>query len=417
MKATAARSGRPAAAALLALMLAAALLQGCGSIPWIGRAKDPTPPTELSKTAPQEASLRVLWETRVGKGDDGRRLSLRAAADSGRVYTADARGRIAALAAGDGRVLWERKTGLAFSGGPRVTGDDLVIGTSDGVLLLLSSRDGSQRWRAQLSSEVLSIPLILDELVIVHTSDDNIHALERSDGSKRWSHGYEAPTLTLRGSSSPVAGPNGILVGVSGGRLVYLDTEAGVPIWEVIVSPPSGRSELERIADIDADPLVVDDTVYTVSYNGDLAAIEIATGTVLWRRELSAYAGLTADGGSLFVTDAEDNVWAADPTDGAGRWKQDALLHRRLTAPVAIDGMLAVGDLEGYVHLISQRDGRLLGRERITKDPITAVARVSGNTLYLRFGDGTVAAARAARAGRPSADAAAEPLPAAGGDG
>ncbi|NBC96219.1 MAG: outer membrane protein assembly factor BamB, partial [Deinococcus-Thermus bacterium] len=409
MTGIAASSRRPAATALLAPLLAAALLQGCAVIPWFGRAKDPTPPAELSKTAPQEASLRVLWKARVGKGDDGRQLSLRVAADNGRVYTADARGRIAALAAGDGRVLWERKTDLAFSGGPGVAGDDLVIGTSDGALLLLSSRDGSQRWRAQLSSEVLSIPLILDELVIVHTSDDHIHALERSDGSKRWSHGYDAPTLTLRGSSSPAPGPNGILVGVSGGRLVYLDTEAGVPIWEVIVSPPSGRSELERIADIDADPLVVDDTVYTISYNGDLAAIEIATGTVLWRRELSGYAGLTADGGSLFITDADDNVWAADPADGAGRWKQDALLHRRLTAPVTIDGMLALGDLEGYVHLIAQRDGRLLGRERITKDPLTAAPTVSGNTLYLRFGDGTVAAARAARAGRAAAEAAAEP--------
>ncbi|NBC47254.1 MAG: outer membrane protein assembly factor BamB [Gammaproteobacteria bacterium] len=404
---------RPAWPIALALC-AALLLQGCGSLGWIGlgRAKDPSPPAELAKASPQEVSVRALWGTRIGKGNDGRALNLRPAVTSNRVYAADASGRIAALDRTDGRRLWERKTDIPFSGGPDVRDDQLVVGSSDGEVLLLSARDGSQRWRAQLDSEVLSVPRFIGDLVVVHTIDDTVYGLEISDGSERWRYGYQAPILTLRGSSSPAAGPDGIIVGVSNGRLVYLDPEQGAPIWEVIVSAPSGRSELERIADIDTDPVIVGNQVYVASYNGDLAAIDIASGTVLWRRELSAHAGLAADEAGLYITDSHDNLWAASPTDGAGRWKQDALLNRNLTAPALVGDALVVGDLEGYVHWISRRDGRLIGRERVTKAAAASTPVVSGNTVYLQFDNGTLAALRGTRGARTTpADEVSDPQP------
>jgi len=404
-------------ARVLALALCGTfLLQGCGSLGWVGlgRNKDPSPPAELSKAEPQAALIRTLWSTRIGKGNEGRALNLRPAIAANRVYAADASGRIAALDRSTGRTLWERKTRTAFSGGPDVHDDRLVIGSSDGEVLMLSTRDGGQRWRAQLDSEILSVPRIIDDLVVVHTIDDTVYGLEINDGSERWRFGYQAPILTLRGSSTPAAGPDGIIVGVSNGRLVYLEPERGAPIWEVTVSAPSGRSELERIADVDTDPVIVGDQVFVASYNGDLAAVDIASGTVLWRRELSAHAGLAADETGIYVTDSDDNLWAASPTDGAGRWKQDALQNRHLTAPAIVGDALVVGDLEGYVHWLSMRDGRLLARERVTKAAAASAPVVAGNTVYLRFENGIVAAVigtPSARAGRGPAVGAPEPLP------
>ena len=196
--------------------------------------------------------------------------------------------------------------------------------------------------------------------------------------------------------------------GLAGGKLVKLDPADGTPIWEVTITPPSGRSELARITDIDADPVLVGNLVFVGTYNGDLAAVDQQGGSVLWRRQLSSHAGIAADESRLFVTDSEDQVWGADPVGGAGRWKQERLRYRQLTAPALIGNLIAVGDLDGWLHLISQSDGRLVGRTRITKKPITARPLVIDGRIYVYATDGTLAVLTTgvapARGDRGSAD-------------
>lgn len=386
------RPNRSRSAALAASLLALSLA-GCSKIPWFGGDKDPTPPTKLTDLVPQ-VSLTELWSDRVTKGTLKRRLFLVPAVSAGRVYVADAKGRAVAVAADSGRIQWERDTGLAFSGGPDLEGDRLVLGTSGGELVALSASNGRELWRTQLGSEVLSVPRHTGEgKVIVHTLDDTVYALDAANGAELWRVSYPAPVLTLRGSSSPAITPSGIVVGLSGGKLVKLDATDGTPIWEVTITSPSGRSELARIADIDADPIVVGTIVFVGTYNGDLAAVDLETGTVLWRRELSAYAGLAANESELYITDSDDLVWAADPVSGAGRWQQDGLRYRRLTAPALTGNLIAVGDIGGYLHLLSQSDGRLVGRARIArKTPIMVRPVVSGGRIFVYASDGTLAA-------------------------
>ena len=379
--------------AFLGSILVAMLLAGCGSIPWFGKEKDPTPPAELPALV-QETAVTTLWSIRPTRGTEGRRLYLVPALAGDRLYVADAKGRVAAVAADSGRVLWERETGLGFSGGPDVAGERLVLGTSQGELVALSTQDGRELWRTQLGSEVLSVPrLSSDGRVIVHTLDDTLYGLEAATGKELWRVAYPPPVLTLRGSSTPTLTQDGIVVGLSGGKLVKIDPSEGIPLWEVVVTRPSGRSELARIADIDADPILIDDTLYVGTYNGDLAAVDLNSGEVLWRRELSAHAGLAADASGLYVTDSEDQVWAATTTDGAGRWKQEQLRYRRLTAPALIGDRILVGDLEGYLHVLAKSDGRLIGRARIAnKAAITARPLVAGGRVYVHAADGTLAA-------------------------
>ncbi len=377
----------------LGLLLLASLLSGCGMFSWLGGEKDPTPPTELTEIV-QTTSLSTVWSTRVTRGTGGKRLFLVPALAGDRLYVADARGRLAAVAADSGRLLWERDTELSFSGGPDVRGDRLVIGTTRGELVAFSTTDGAEQWRAQLGSEILSIPRLTETgQVIVHSLDDSIYAFAAETGTQQWRVNYPVPVLTLRGSSSPVVTPSGILVGLSGGKLVSLDPADGTPLWEVTITRPSGRSELARIADIDADPVVIGSIAFVGSYNGDLAAVDITTGTVLWRRDLSAHAGLAADASNLFITDSQDQVWGADPSDGAGRWRQEGLRYRLLTAPALAPGLILVGDLDGYVHALAQADGRLVGRTRISgKGSITARPLVAGGRIYVYADDGTLAA-------------------------
>ena len=404
------RSRLSAATAWAAAMLAL-ILGGCSSVPsWvplIGGDKDPTPPTEL-KPLTTEVTVTPLWSARLTKGSEGRRLLLVPAVRGDRLYVADSRGLVVAATADSGRVLWERETKLPLSAGPELAGDRLILGTSNGLVIALSATDGKELWRAQVSGEVLSVPRRTDDgKIIVHTLDDTILGLDETKGTELWRVNYPAPVLTLRGSSTPAITPGGVIVGLAGGKLVKLDTADGTPLWEVIVTQPGGRSELARITDIDVEPVVIGKIVYVGTYHGDLAAVDLDGGSVLWRRELSSHAGLAATESDLFITDSEDLVWGADPVGGAGRWKQEQLRHRQLTAPNLTGKQIAVADVEGWLHLLSQTDGRLVGRARITKAPIISRPVIVGGRLYVYAADGTLSALTTgsapatARQGRP----------------
>ncbi|AGA90654.1 outer membrane assembly lipoprotein YfgL [Thioflavicoccus mobilis 8321] len=375
----------------LTLCLGAVALSGCSALPWLGGDKDPNPPTPLVKFSPQ-VDLRVLWRRDVGHGTDKRRLYLVPAISGGHVIAADARGLVTAVGADDGRQVWRTDLGVPLSGGPASDGSRVIVGSTNGDLIALSAVDGSQLWRSRADSEILSVPRLIGDLVVVHTLDDNVYGFDATNGEVRWRYRGQTPVLILRGSSSPAIVPSGAIVGLTGGRLVELDLNEGVPLWTTRVTPPTGRSELERITDLDADPVVVGDTVYVGTYNGDLAAIDVASGAILWRRTLSVYSGLAADEDALYVTDADDYVWAADRESGAGRWRQEQLAHRRLSAPALLGDLVLVGDYDGYLHGIARNDGHLAARTRIAKGRITARPLVADGRLYVFADDGTLAA-------------------------
>jgi len=372
-------------------LLSTLVLSGCGIMSWFGGEKDPRPPTALKDLKP-EITVTILWSRGIGVGTDGRRLNLIPALHGGRLYVADAEGRILALDAATGKVLWERETDLSFSGGPEADAEHVILGSSDGDLVVHAARDGAERWHTRLDSEVLSVPRITGSSVLVHTLDDSVYALELGSGNQRWKYSYPAPVLTLRGSSMPAVTDDSVIVGIVGGKLVNLEIQSGVPRWETTVTPPSGRSELARIADIDADPIIVDQIIYVATYNGDLAAVDLITGSVFWRRRLSAHAGLAASAGMLYITDSDDLVRAASAADGTDIWKQEALKYRRLTAPAAFGNLVAVGDMEGYIHWLDRRDGRLLAQVEVANGPITGRPQVANGKLYVYGNDGTLAA-------------------------
>ncbi|MBB1074338.1 outer membrane protein assembly factor BamB [Rhodoferax sp. 4810] len=382
---------------LFALLTAMIALPGCGMLSWFDSDEDPHPPTPLTDQS-LPLTAKVAWSTRLGKGTDGRELELAPVVFKQQVYVADAHGKIAALALRDGRPTWQRDTDYPLSGGPDVLDDQLVLSSTDGDVVAFSTTDGKEKWRSQLGVALLSAPRLATDVVIAHALDDSVHALDRRTGKARWNYTSPAPTLTLHGSSTPLVQNDAAIVGLAGGRLVSLELGQGAPNWELTITPPSGRSDIERMTDIDADPLVVGATVYVAAYNGDLAAVDLPTGAILWRRALSAYAGITAADQTLYITAADDTIWAAAPQDGVGQWKQEALRYRRLTAPAVDGNYLVVGDFEGWLHWIARRDGQLAGRVRVTKASISHRPVVANGQVLVYANDGTVAAVALQRA-------------------
>ena len=350
----------------LGWMLAVALLSGCGTLDplaWLDRTEvvEPSPLVDLdNKVQPQ-----TLWSRDVGAGTDEQRLNLAPRVVGDTVYVADAEGTVRALATDSGAEPWATDLDAPLSGGPG-TGDGLVLlGTIDGEVIALSADSGEERWRGRVTSEVLSAPAAAAGVVVVHTVDGKLFGLESTNGNERWRYEREVPTLTLRGSGSPVAAGGAVVVGMPGGKLVALRADNGNLLWDANVMVPAGRSELERLADIDGDPLVFGGGVFAATYQGNVAAIEQSSGRTAWRRKMSSYSGMAADREGLYVADADGVVWGLDIRSGDVRWKQEALTNRNLSNTAALGGLVVVGDFDGYLHWLDRRDGSMVARTRI----------------------------------------------------
>jgi outer membrane protein assembly factor BamB len=371
-------------------------LGGCGTVAdptsWLASA-DVVEPSELVEMV-NETEPQFVWETDVGVGTDERDLNLQPKVVGNTVYVADAEGRVVALDRASGRARWSVDLDLPVAGGPGAGEGLVLIGTSDADVVALDAGDGSERWRQRVSSEVLSVPAIANGVVVVHTIDGKLFGLEATTGNERWQYAREVPVLSLRGVASPVVVGGVVYVGLAGGRLITLRADNGGVLWEATVTVPGGRSELERIADVDGEPLVAGGGVFVATFQGEVAAVQQRTGQVAWRRPMSVYSRLAADAIGIYVSDADGDVWGLDPSSGAVRWRQEALKYRRLSDVAVLDGLVVVGDFEGYLHWLDHEDGHLVARTRVGSEPVRRGLQVVDDTLYVLGDGGDLAAVR-----------------------
>ncbi|HZP12911.1 MAG TPA: outer membrane protein assembly factor BamB [Nevskiaceae bacterium] len=349
-------------------------------------------PAELKDIANSNLKLDTRWSHSPGAGDQGLFTGFRIDVEKDALYGADAKGQVYALNPSTGATLWKVETGARVISGPTVGTSQVLVGTLDGEVIALKRADGKQLWKAQVSSEVLAAPATDGERVIVKCVDGRLFALSAADGARLWTFDRSVPNLTLRGLSPPLITGLRVVVGLDNGHVVALKMADGQLLWDVAVAVPSGRTELERLTDVDASLIEGDDVIYALSFGGELAALDPATGQSAWRRGIKSYTGATLVDNLLFVTDNDGVIWALDAKTGGAAWKQDQLLYRRLSAPTAVMGYVVVGDLDGYVHWLDPHDGKIVARARVGSDPIASQPVAAEGVLYVANADGKIAA-------------------------
>ncbi len=370
---------------LAAVLLLALLVAACSEK---GKVKEPA---ELQKIAAPKVDPRYAWTARAGEGSGEIRTTLQLSVQPDAVYSADVEGRVFAFDAVAGSNMWRAETGARLSSGPSVQGNLVLVGTLDAEVFALRRSDGNPLWRAALPSEVLAPPTLAGDVVVARTADGRLFGLSAVDGSRLWSIDRSQPPLTLRGQSAPLAVGSTIVAGLDNGRLIALDARDGKPLWEQTVSAPKGRTELERISDIDAQIIPGDGVIYVASYGGEVAAVSLETGDVLWRYALKSYSGMALADDRLVISDEDGRIWALDNKSGAVLWKQEGLLNRRASAPAVQNGSVVVGDFEGYLHWLSLRDGSFVGRSKPFSDPIVAPVVASGANIFALDVEGRIA--------------------------
>lgn len=388
---TTVRACRPLLRAIGVLLLVAVPLTGCS---WFSKDDaNPRKPAELVDFKPT-LKIREVWSSGVGGGNDILRLGLAPASDGSHLYAADNDGRIIAFDAARGRRLWRVDTGLPLAGGPAVGSGHVVAGSSDGWVVSLSATDGREEWRVNVASEVLAPPAVGPKAAYVRTVDGKLIALDLGDGRQAWFIQQTMPRLSVRGTGSPVVDRNLVLCGFDNGRVAAYDASDGSVVWDVLVDPPSGRTEVERLADINATIAVIGTDVYAVGYQGRLAALARESGQILWSLEFSSYSGLGADLNNLYVSGDTGDVLAVERASGRERWRSSALAYRDLTAPTPFASSIVVGDFEGYLHFLDAATGELRARVRAGSHRITSAPLVVGDLLYVLTDGGELVAFR-----------------------
>jgi outer membrane protein assembly factor BamB len=317
----------------------------------------------------ETVDVDVVWRRSLGKGSGAKNIRLRPAQSGENVYAADYNGQLWALELASGTKVWSQEFNQNITSGVVLAENDLFIATQDGLLHSIAKSSGEIQWSQPLSSESIA-PVVVDQTqVYIRTIDGHLTAFDRRSGKQNWTYEAALPVLTVHGTGSPVLLQNLVITGFSNGKLVAVDRELGIPRWDKRLAIPQGRSELERLVDLDGTPLIDRGIVYATAYHGKLAAIGF-DGKTQWETELSSYFGPALGLGNLYVTRDDDHVQAYDQVNGASVWSQSALQGRFLNQPVEYENYIVVADFEGYVHVLAQVDGEMLGRLSVRPKPL-----------------------------------------------
>ncbi len=370
------------AAALLPALL---LLTACANLNpanWFGD-DEVNPPAEL-EDFDRRVNLRRDWSVSIGDGQGDNYNELIPAIDGDRIYAVSANGNVVAIEIATGDVIWRQRLDVTVTGGVGAGRGLVMLGTEDAEVIALNQSDGEERWRSPVSSEVLAAPKTNGDIVVAQTVDDKLIALDMQTGVQRWIYETTQPPLTLRGTSSPLLTQAGTVVaGFSNGTLVSVNAADGVYRWEERVAVPEGRYDIDRVIDVDGDLLLDGSRILAASYQGNLMAFDALSGRIVWGMEASSYHGMDQGFGNIYYCDDRSHIVAVRDNSENIVWENEALQYRQITAPKAVNNYLAVADFEGYVHLLSQIDGSIVGRTRVDNDGVRANILSRNNRIFV----------------------------------
>jgi outer membrane protein assembly factor BamB len=368
-------------------------LAGCSTVSgWFESDEDEAAaPAELTDIE-ETVDIEELWSVGIGDGQGAGFYRLRPAIHGETLFIASSDGEVAAVNRLSGDTLWEVELETSLSGGVGVYEDAVFLGSSEGFVLKLDASTGEKLWSTHLRGEILSPPQGNGKVVAVQTYDGKLQGLDQASGSVLWTYDSNVPVLTVRGTSSPVMHNGRVYAGFANGRVLAFDAQTGAIIWEVRVAISQGRSEIERLVDIDGTMELSGSELYAASYQGSVVAIDVQSGRKLWQQDASTFSGVSQGFGNIYVAD-EDGTLRAFLRDGQGvNWTQDALANRQLSRPTPVGSYVAVADFEGYVHILSQADGEFVGRVRADDEGARADMASVGNVLYVYGNSGEMVA-------------------------
>jgi len=342
----------------------------------------------------EEVELRRVWSANIGNGQGQDYFELTPAVDGERIFAASENGYVHGYELATGELLWRARLDDETITGGVGAGNGLVfVGTASAEVVSFNQFTGEELWRGPVTSEVLSPPQTDGDVVVVQTVDGKLIALDAGNGSRRWIYETTLPALTLRGTNRPVITPQGyVIAGFSNGTLVSVAAEDGIWRWEERIAVPEGRYDIDRVIDADGDLYLDGNRVLASSYQGNVMAFDVATGRIVWGMEASSYHGLDRGFGNIYFSSDASHVIAVRDNSDEIIWSNEDLEYRAVTGPRTLGNYVVVADFQGYVHVLSQIDGRIVGRRQVDSDGVRASILAVDAPLYVYGHGGTLMA-------------------------
>jgi len=350
---------------------------------------------EAAKQAPlvkfeETATVTKNWSASVGSGLDKRYSKFKPAIVGDRIYVADVDGSVFALNRSSGKRIWKSDIDRDVSAAAGANANKVFVGTYSGEVVALDSQSGEESWSAQVSSEILSVPAANNDVVVAQTIDGKAFAFDAQNGSLLWRYDHTVPSLTLRGTANPVIYRNQIYLAFGNGQLVSLQVQDGSLKWDSRLSQPKGRTELEKMIDIDSSPFVSGGLVYAANYQGAVGAFSAAQGQAVWKQDTSTYKDLYAASGRVFVATERSILVALNSGSGIEDWTNELLLNREISSPVAVGDFVAVVDGDGHMHVLNQNDGSFALRFKPSGDGFSAPMIADGDNILVLSDNGSL---------------------------
>jgi outer membrane protein assembly factor BamB len=339
----------------------------------------------------QEVTPQLLWSANTKAGNNEVYLKFTPAITNRYIFTVSAKGIVTAINKINGHQIWQVNTHIPITAGIGSGDGIVVIGSSHGEVIALQETDGKLRWRAAISGEMLTSPVVQQGIVIIKTANGHVLALSADNGKKRWLYKQMEPSLILRAASMPLVRDNHVIVGFANGSLAKLSLRDGQLVWLRTITIPTGAFAIQRMIDIDANPIVFQHYIYVATYQGKLASLDWTIGKTLWSHDISSYTGMVADHNTLYLSDTKSYIWAFNANTGFVNWRQTLLESRTITAPVLVSHYLIVGDAHGYLHWLDVSDGHIVAREFVGASIYTTPI-VNNNVLYVQTSNGHILA-------------------------
>ncbi len=372
------------------LLMTLCVVAGCS------KDKDVEPPAALVNF-PATLPVKKLWSLNVGGGKKQMllRLGLGPAVDAGVVFAASHSGEVLAASLEGGRHLWQKNLKLPLSAGPVAAAGVVIVGSSKGDVVAMDAATGRESWRVRVNSELLSAPAIAEKVVVLRSVDGHLRGLDLRTGRELWAVEQPVPRLSLRGTATPVIARELAICGFDNGKIMAVSVATGDTAWETTLSSPHGRTELERLVDIDSAVRISGDDVFVAGFQGRTAMLALDSGQIWWAHDMSSNRGLTVDGQVVFISQADGVLVALRERDGSEVWHSDALKRRALSAPVTTGTAVVVADYQGYVHWLDKQTGKLVARAQVAKYRVTNPLVAVDDTVVVLTDAGDLAAFRA----------------------